>query len=581
MVVADEQTPLLRGRNDEEHKEENPLKSTDETPPEKKTKPQSGWSSIVIVAVLFSVGIVFEVLIVVPVAFVTGTAFDAQSVTWWALTFVLHIPYFVILVYLFAGLVERVGYMFLDCGCTPYVRNTDLHDDIGYPTVCVQLAMFNEHEVSERIIQAACNIAWATEKLEIQVLDDSTDLVCREIVDRCIADCRKDHPNLSITLQRREKRTGLKAGALEEGRKKTNAMFLALFDADFVPTTDFLVRAVPLFYKENDNHAGSSPKWISDDKLALVQAQWGHLNAFDSPLTMSQSMWIDDHHSVQMMWRARVWCVVIVVSASSLFLSFPPHFFFHPIRDFVNFTGTAGLWRASAIETAGGWKHASLVEDCELSFRVLFSGYRTTFDSSNVQPAELPDSVTAYKAQQKRWTQGWVQLCRMHFGHLIWSYECTVSKRVALIYHMLITWQWPFWLSWLLCFPFMLWYDLTFIALGDDYDLFYIVPMGAWLLFMASLATYKTKYTYKEELGFFNFFFRAYVRLIPYIVINSGMLPHQVPSCPPPASHCMQSQLSTPAPPTATHRHPPPPTAVLLIPRGAHRAHACRVRAHP
>jgi hypothetical protein len=333
-VVAGETTPLLR-RDDEERKDEAPWPTGQKHDADvaigasgasdgdgngvkqdggdgSNKKQRSGWSSIIIVGFLFTVGIVFETLILVPVAFVTGTAFDTESVAWWALIAVLHVPYFVILLYLLAGLVERVGYMFLDCGCTPDMRNVELHEAIGYPTVCVQLAMFNEHEVSERIIQAAANIEWPPDKLEIQVLDDSTDPVCRDIVDTCIAHCRDTHPHLTITLQRRERRTGFKAGALEEGRKKTQAMFLALFDADFVPTSDFLVRAVPLFYTERVGDGGNnaSSTWATDEKLALVQAQWGHLNAFDSPLTMSQSMWIDDHHSVQMMWRSRVWCVL-------------------------------------------------------------------------------------------------------------------------------------------------------------------------------------------------------------------------------------------------------------------------------
>ena len=108
--------------------------------------------------------------------------------------------------------------------------------------------------------------------------------------------------------------------------------------------------------------------------------------------------------------------------------------------DFVNFTGTAGVWRADAIEAAGGWRAASLVEDCELSFRVLFCGYRTAFAPVPV-PAELPTSVTAYKAQQKRWTLGWAQLIRLHLGTLLLSYHCSIPKRCHLLYHMLLSIQ--------------------------------------------------------------------------------------------------------------------------------------------
>ena len=125
----------------------------------------------------------------------------------------------------------------------------------------------------------------------------------------------------------------------------------------------------------------------------------------------------------------------------------------------VNFTGTAGVWRASAIERAGGWRAASLVEDCELSFRALFCGYTTRYASVDV-PAELPDSVTSYKAQQKRWTLGWAQLIRLHLGTLLWRHECSLPTRVHLLYHMLLSTQWPLWLAWQLLTPWI-------VALGQ------------------------------------------------------------------------------------------------------------------
>jgi len=191
------------------------------------------------------------------------------------------------------------------------------------------------------------------------------------------------------------------------------------------------------------------------------------------------------------------------------------------------------VWRASAIEAAGGWRSASLVEDCELSFRTLFTGYRTKFVNSIVQPAELPDSVTAYKAQQKRWTQGWVQLWRMHFYHLLFIYKCGFMKRMALIYHMLIVWQWPIWTAWFFMFPFMVWFGCWFGELdgGDSaagWTMFYTIPMLSWLLYMTVLATIKSNHTYPEPLNFCNFWYRSFGRLIPYMILNSGMLPHQL-----------------------------------------------------
>ena len=169
----------------------------------------------------------------------------------------------------------------------------------------------------------------------------------------------RESTGVDCRVLRRADRQGYKAGALEAGRRQTDAEFLVIFDADFLPPADYLERAIPHFYR-----ADGEP----DAGLALVQTQWGHLNADESPLTRAQSLWVDDHHTLQMSWRSAVW-------------------------QFVNFTGTAGVWRASAIEAAGGWRAASLVEDCELSFRHLFAGYRTKFVKEIVAPAELPGDL--------------------------------------------------------------------------------------------------------------------------------------------------------------------------------------------
>jgi cellulose synthase/poly-beta-1,6-N-acetylglucosamine synthase-like glycosyltransferase len=133
---------------------------------------------------------------------------------------------------------------------------------------------------------------------------------------------------------------------------------------------------------------------------------------------------------------------------------------------FVNFTGTAGVWRPSAVEASGGWRAVSLVEDCELSFRHLFAGYRTKFVKEIVAPAELPATYTAYKAQQKRWTQGWVQLQKMHLATLLFRFRCSTRRRIHLVYHMCISWQWPAWALWITLLPLMIRTDLWFGSFG-------------------------------------------------------------------------------------------------------------------
>jgi cellulose synthase/poly-beta-1,6-N-acetylglucosamine synthase-like glycosyltransferase len=293
---------------------------------------------------------------------------------------------------------------------------------------------------------------------------------------------------------RRADRQGYKAGALEAGRRETDAEFLVIFDADFLPPADYLQRAIPHFYLP-----GGEP----DTGLALVQTQWGHLNADESALTRAQSLWVDDHHTLQMSWRSAAW-------------------------RFVNFTGTAGVWRASAIETVGGWRAASLVEDCELSFRHLFAGYRTTFVKEIVAPAELPATFTAYKAQQKRWTQGWVQLQRLHLRTLLRDFRCSPLRRLAYAYHMCISWQWPLWALWMTILPFLIYTDLWLGALGPVPGVaLYLLPMVAWLVVATTLASLETRHTYPEPLRAATLW-RRLARVVPYAVINTGMLPHQV-----------------------------------------------------
>jgi cellulose synthase/poly-beta-1,6-N-acetylglucosamine synthase-like glycosyltransferase len=405
---------------------------------------------------------------------------------WWATVVVLHLPYAAILAFLVGGFIERIGF-FLH-GRAPEQAGV-LPPDL--PAICVQLPMFNEHLVAGRVIEAAARLDWPRDRFEIQVLDDSSDADTRELVDRVCECVRASGTRCRVV--RRETRTGYKAGALEEARHHTAADFLVLFDADFVPSPDFLRRAMPYFF-DSDGRV--------DDGLAMVQAQWGHLNDDESALTRAQSLWVDDHHTLQMSWRSAKW-------------------------GFVNFTGTAGIWRAAAVERAGGWRATSLVEDCELSFRHLFVGYRTRFVKEIVVPAELPATVTAYRAQQKRWTQGWVQLQRLHLRTLMLGYATSPLRRLHLVYHMSVTWQWALWTVWILMIPMLIQADLWLGVFGPMAGIgAYIVPSTLWLILAVVLASVETRHTYPGRLGFRELR-RRLARVIPYVVVNTGMLPHQ------------------------------------------------------
>lgn len=397
---------------------------------------------------------------------------------WW------HLPYALILLLLAFGLTERIGFFWRG-------RQAPRPGQLParWPAVCIQLPMFNERAVAERVIEAAAAVRWPRDRLLIQVLDDSTEAETRQWVQQVCARVREEQ-GVNCIWVHRPRRTGYKAGALEQGRQDTDAEFIAIFDADFVPPPDYLEQAIPHFY---DAHA----RPLAD--LALVQAQWGHLNDDESALTAAQALWVDDHHSLQMSWR----------SASI---------------DFVNFTGTAGVWRAAAIEAVGGWRSASLVEDCELSVRALLAGWRTRFVRQLAVPAELPQTLAAYRLQQKRWTQGWAQLQRLHLGSLLWRYRTGAARKAVLAYIVCISWQWPLWLLWIATLPFLMAHGLWLGALGTGAAVaVYLAPPLLFALFAGVLATAQTRHGRGSNRGGF---VRRCTRIVPFLVINTGMVPH-------------------------------------------------------
>jgi cellulose synthase/poly-beta-1,6-N-acetylglucosamine synthase-like glycosyltransferase len=234
------------------------------------------------------------------------------------------------------------------------------------PTLTVQLPLYNEMYVAPRLIDAVCALDYPRERLEIQVLDDSTDETT-EIVRREAE--RRRAEGFDIKLLHRDDRTGFKAGALEAGLAVAQGELIAIFDADFVPPPDFAQRLVHHF---------------TDPEVGMVQARWGHLNPNHSPLTRVQSMFLDGHFMIEHTARNRS-------------------------GRFFNFNGTAGMWRRSCIEDAGGWQHDTLTEDLDLSYRAQIKGWRFVFLPEEITPAELPVEVAAFKLQQHRWAKGSIQ----------------------------------------------------------------------------------------------------------------------------------------------------------------------------
>src|SRR5437899_6096419 len=237
------------------------------------------------------------------------------------------------------------------------------------PAVTVQLPIFNEVYVAERLLRSVSEVDYPRENLQIQVLDDSTDET-REITAACAAKLRQR--GFDVELIHRADRIGFKAGALEHGLATARGEFICILDADFVPPPDLLKRTIHFF---------------TDPKIGMIQTRWGHLNRGYSLLTRVQAMFLDGHLLLEQTARSRS-------------------------GRFFNFNGTAGLWRKACIENSGGWQHDTLCEDLDLSYRAQLAGWRFIFLPDVVTPAELPVDMNGFKSQQHRWTKGSVQTCK-------------------------------------------------------------------------------------------------------------------------------------------------------------------------
>lgn len=265
-------------------------------------------------------------------------------------------------------------------------------EDGDLPSVVVQLPIYNEQYVVETLIGAICKLDYPCDRLTIQVLDDSTD----ETVDLAAAAVeRARSKGYRIEHVRRETREGFKAGALAYGLTRTDAEFVVIFDADFVPRPDFLRQVIPYF--------------LGDEKLGMVQARWSHLNADYSILTRAQALALDAHFAVEQTARHRGGLMM-------------------------NFSGTAGVWRRTCIEESGGWHHDTLSEDIDLSYRAQLAGWRMLYLPDVDAPAEIPPLMMGFKRQQSRWATGTVQCLRKLGGTVLRSHLSVWQKVQACIH---------------------------------------------------------------------------------------------------------------------------------------------------
>jgi cellulose synthase/poly-beta-1,6-N-acetylglucosamine synthase-like glycosyltransferase len=267
------------------------------------------------------------------------------------------------------------------------------------PRVTVQLPIYNEMYVADRLIDAVCQLNYPRELLEIQVLDDSTDET-RIVAERAVM--RNAATGIEISYLHRADRTGYKAGALEAGMKVAKGEFIAIFDADFIPSPDFLEKTVPYF---------------GDDRIALVQARWGHINQDYSLLTKIQSILLDAHFVLEHGARNRAGM-------------------------FFNFNGTAGIWRRTAITDAGGWQHDTLTEDLDLSYRAQLRGWKFVFLPGLVAPAEVPVEMNSFKSQQHRWAKGSIQTCRKLLPSILRS-KLPLGVKAEAFFHLTANFNYP------------------------------------------------------------------------------------------------------------------------------------------
>jgi cellulose synthase/poly-beta-1,6-N-acetylglucosamine synthase-like glycosyltransferase len=260
------------------------------------------------------------------------------------------------------------------------------------PRVTVQLPIFNELYVVERLLDSVSKLDYPHELLDVQVLDDSTDET-RELAAKLASELHAR--GYDIAHIHRTDRTGFKAGALENGLQSAKGEFIFILDADFVPNADVLKRTVHYF---------------NDPRVGMIQTRWGHLNRTYSMLTRVQAMFLDGHLLLEQTGRNRS-------------------------GRFINFNGTAGIWRKSCIIDAGGWQHDTLTEDLDLSYRAQLKGWNFVFLPNLVTPAELPVDMNGFKSQQHRWTKGSIQTCKKLLP-AVWRAELPLKVKVEATMHL-------------------------------------------------------------------------------------------------------------------------------------------------
>jgi len=311
----------------------------------------------------------------------------------------LLIPYFIVLILLAGYGMHRYVLVYLYYKHKENRTTEPAQYFSELPRITVQLPIFNEQFVVERLLEAVSRLDYPLDKLDVQVLDDSTDetiAVARGLVNHYATG------GFPVTYHHRTNRHGFKAGALAEGLESAKGEFVAIFDADFVPPEDFLRKTIHHF---------------TDSKIGMVQTRWTHINRNYSFLTEVEAILLDGHFVLEHSGRARS-------------------------KVFFNFNGTAGMWRRVAIEEAGGWQHDTLTEDTDLSYRAQLKGWKFIYLQDVECPAELPVEMTAFKTQQARWAKGLIQTARKILPQVLKS-DAPFHVKAEAWYHLTANVSYP------------------------------------------------------------------------------------------------------------------------------------------
>ncbi len=350
-----------------------------------------------------------------------------------------------------------------------------LFNEAETPKVTIQLPMFNELYVADRIIEKAAEFEYPRDKFQIQVLDDSTDET-KDVIAKKVAEVAAR--GINIQHIHRVDRTGYKAGALDAAMDRVEGDFIAIFDADFVPEPDFLIRTMPYF---------------ADPTIGVVQTRWGHLNKNYSLLTELQAFGLNGHFAIEQGGR-------------------------NAAGHFINFNGTGGIWRKKCIEDAGGWEHDTLTEDLDLSYRAQIKGWKFKYLENVIAPAELPITMSALKNQQHRWMKGGAECFRKMWKRLLTAKGVKLSDRVHGLSHLFNSSVFVF----ILMISLL---SLPVLHIKDSFgDLNYIIQYGAIFILSTVFLMYYYWLSYRDKTDRkFKSFIRFVGRFFQFLIVSMGL----------------------------------------------------------